>query len=536
MFMEGRKKRDAPTGKYARGHHFLTMKKIFFYFALLILIYLATFWVNLPDFDLWARLAVGSIFFQTGSVLKQDIFSYLPTKNLWIDHEWGSGVVFYGFAKLMGDWGIFAVKALALLIIFLCIVKIIELRTKRPPGIFYMMFVCFALLPGIGGLVRCQIFTYLFFTTWLYFLERIKRNENKFIWIFPASMLFWTNLHGGFLAGVGLIVIYAVGELLNRRNSLKYFGILALILPVTLINPYGLDLWKFILNAAFMPRPYITEWDPVTWDGPYHLFQGMKIHILSGFFIFACLTVSIAIKKFRESTRPDWTKIFMIIVFLYMGIRHQRHTQFFTLAASALFYDDFVELWNPLQEWIDVRLKNISRRLWTAFKYGFGYLLLAAVAIFSLPALSHRIAVAPQVYPVGSFEFIRQNHLTGNLATTFVWGSYALWKLYPQCRVMIDGRYEEVYPQDIYLMAMQLSEHTINWREILIKYPPDILVLPKNRYTPADLAALSDWQIVYTDIVSVVLLPKDRVSALYSYPDSATLFNWKEDLSKKIVF
>jgi hypothetical protein len=101
---------------------------------------------------------------------------------------------------------------------------------------------------------------------------------------------------------------------------------------------------------------------------------------------------------------------------------------------------------------------------------------------------------------------------------------------------MIDGRYEEVYPQNIYLMAMQLSEHTVNWRDILIKYPADILVLPKDRYAPADMTALSDWQIVYTDFASVVLLPKARVSERYIYPTIMSLFNFKEDLSKTIVF
>ncbi len=504
--------------------------------ALLILICLATFWVNLPDFDLWARLAVGSIFFQTGSVLKKDIFSYLPTKDLWVDHEWGSGVVFYGFAKFMGEGGIFAVKALALLITFLFIAKIIEIRTARLPGVFYMMFVFFALLPGIGGLLRCQIFTYLFFTVWLYLLERLKRNQDKLIWAFPISMLFWANLHGGFLAGIGLIAIYAVGELLNRQNFLKYFGILALVLPVTLINPYGLDLWKFIINAVFLPRPYITEWDAVSLEGPYHFFHGMKIHILTGFFIFACLTVMVGIKRFRERTKPDWTRILLVVILLYAGIRHQRHTQFFTLAASALFHEDFVGFWNPLQERIHACLKIKSRRLWNALQQNFGYFLLVMLVIFSLPTLSHWIAVDPHIYPVGSFEFIRINQLSGNLATTYNWGSYAFWKLYPQCRVMIDGRYEEVYPQDIYLMAMQLSEHTVNWREVLIKYPADILVLPKGLYTPADLTTLSDWQIVYTDFVSVLLLPKARVSGLYFYPNMMSLFNLKEDLSKSIVF
>jgi len=101
-------------------------------------------------------------FFQTGTVLKKDIFSYLPTKDLWVDHEWGSGVVFYLFAKLFGEWGIFLIKALIIFSIFLLIAKIIQLQINRYPGIFFFLFLCFSLLPGIGGLVRCQMFTYLF--------------------------------------------------------------------------------------------------------------------------------------------------------------------------------------------------------------------------------------------------------------------------------------------------------------------------------------------------------------------------------------
>lgn len=500
------------------------------------MVYLITFWVNLPDFDLWARLAVGSIFFQTGSVLTKDIFSYLPTKDLWVDHEWGSGVIFYGFSKIMGNEGIFAVKALALLVIFLFIVKTIERKTSRPPGIFYMMFLGFALLPGIGGLVRCQIFTYLFFTAWLYLLERLKDNENKFIWLFPVSMLLWANLHGGFLAGIGLVSLYAIGESLNRKNPLKYFGILILIVPATLINPYGLELWRFITHAVFLPRPYITEWEPISLSGPYHDFLGMKIHILVGFFVFAFLTVMVGLNKFRERTTPDWTKILLVMTLLYIGIRNQRHTQFFTLAVSALFYDDFVKLWNPLSAGIHLRLKTKYDQFWAALQQNWGYLLLAVIVMSSVPTLPHRVVVDPRVYPVGSFEFIRQNRLFGNLATTYNWGSYAFWKLYPQCKVMIDGRYEEVYPQDVYLMAMQLSEHTVHWQEILTKYPTDILVLPKHRYTPADLAVLTDWQIVYTDMVSAVLLPKARVSEFYFYPDPTSLFDFKEDFAKKIFF
>jgi len=107
-------------------------------------------------------------------------------------------------------------------------------------------------------------------------------------------------MHGGFVAGIGLIVIYAVGEFLNRKPTLPYLGILALILPMTLINPYGYRLWTFMMDAAFMPRPYIGEWGPVSWSGPFHVVEGLKIHILAGFFIFVLLTLLVGLKLSKE--------------------------------------------------------------------------------------------------------------------------------------------------------------------------------------------------------------------------------------------
>ncbi|KIE17718.1 hypothetical protein DS62_01150, partial [Smithella sp. SC_K08D17] len=139
------------------------MKRPLFYLALATIVYILTFIMNLPDYDLWARLAVGSIFFQTGYVLKHDIFSYLPTKSLWIDHEWGSSVVFYFLARYLGDGGLFALKAVILLAIFILIIKIIKLQTNNSAGILYLTFIGFSLLPGFANLIRCQMFTYLFF-------------------------------------------------------------------------------------------------------------------------------------------------------------------------------------------------------------------------------------------------------------------------------------------------------------------------------------------------------------------------------------
>ena len=511
------------------------MKKGIFYISITVIVYILTFNIHLPDYDLWARLAVGSIFFQTGNILKHDIFSYLPTKDLWIDHEWGSSVVFYFFAKSFGEWGLFALKGIIIFSIFILIIKIIKLQTnKNTAGVFFFILLGFALLPGIANLIRCQMFTYLFFTLWIYLLEKIKRGDKKLIWLFPITMLLWVNMHGGFLAGIGLVIIYALGELLNRKSSLKYFGILALIIPVTLINPYGFELWNYIIKASFMPRSYIPEWHSISLTGPFHMIKGIKIHIHAVFMIFAFLTIIVGVKSVRERKIPDWTMIILVTLLLYLSVKHQRHTEFFVLAVPGLFYHRYVNLFDPLQRFIKNNLPDKINKIWNTIRYSVGYVLLAIIFFYYIPQLSNRIIVNPQVYPVGSFEFIKQNRISGNLATTYSWGSYAFWKLYPQCKVLLDGRYEEVYPDDVHDVAMQFSEHEGDWQAILRKYQADILILSKEKYSPSDVLNLTDWKLVYQDMSSVLLLPKDKIKPFYIYPDYKNPIYWKEDLSNNI--
>lgn len=511
------------------------MKKYLFYIFLIIITLILTFSVNNPDYDFWHRLAVGSLFFQTGTIFKHDIFSYLPTKDLWIDHEWGSGVVFYFLVNHFGDLGIFILKAAIIFAIFILIIKIIKLQTnENPVGVFYFLLLGFSLLPGIANLLRCQFFTYLFFTLWLYALERMKRGENKIIWIFPATMLFWVNLHGGFLAGIGLIIIYVVGEFLNRKNYLKYFGTLALTIPVTLINPYGFKLWNFIIEASFMHRPDIQEWHAINLSGPFHTIGAVKIHLLTGFMIFAILTVMTGIKLLRQKEKFDWTRIILVTLLLYFGIRHQRHTEFLVLTVPGLFYHHYIHLLDPIHIFIKNNLTDTKYKIWTAVKYGFGYILLLVILISSLPQLSASITVNPGVYPVGSLAFVKLNNISGNLATTYNWGSYALWKLYPQCKVLIDGRYEQVYSNAVYNMAIQFSEKKGDWQAILRNYRADVLVLSKANYSQEDILRFKDWSLVYDDTVSAVLLPRNKIKSFYIYPDYTNPVYLREDYAKKI--
>ena len=66
--------------------------------------------INIADGDLWAKMALGAMLLQKGVLLTQDIFAFTPVLPEYVDHEWGSGVVFFAVLNLFGSIGLMALK------------------------------------------------------------------------------------------------------------------------------------------------------------------------------------------------------------------------------------------------------------------------------------------------------------------------------------------------------------------------------------------------------------------------------------------
>jgi hypothetical protein len=100
---------------------------------------------------------------------------------------------------------------------------------------------------------------------------------------------------------------------------------------------------------------------------------------------------------------------------------------------------------------------------------------------------------------------------------------------------MIDGRYEEVFPKDVFDVAIRFSERQGNWWEALSRFHTDLVVLPKTSYTQADLSLFPGWKAVYQDFVSVVLLPTDIRSESIVRPNYKNPAYSTEDLAKPMA-
>jgi hypothetical protein len=469
---------------------------------------------TLADVDLWGYLAFGRLFWQTGRFPYQDVFAYVPTLNPWIYHEWLTGVLFYPIYESLGGPGLQLVKYALGLGAAGLIYLTARRRGSGPLVAGLGIWVIQSFLTMGYSPVRAQVFTYGFFALYLYLLERARQTgDRRGLWLLPPVMLFWCNLHGGFLAGLGLIGFYILGEALGRRPWRPYAVILVPTILVTLINPYGLDYWKYVLRAVMMPRPEITEWASLLAGYRRGLIGFRELFYFLAIIVFAGCLAGWA--RWRDSTA-----LLALGVTLYLGVSHQRHVVFFLLLAGAYLPLLLSQYFTSLKSRPGVAAA-LSRVGWRLPCLGAVALALAVGLNFSreapwtikVPPLPGTRITPCIYYPVGAVDYIRRHHLSGKLLLEFNWGEYALWSLYPDCRVALDGRYETVYPDKVCKEYWQFINGRPGWQGFLEHYPPDLVLVDSRAPIYSLLLGEGAWRQVYADS-GCALLVKAQGGAL----------------------
>ena len=190
----------------------INKRKVLLYLTLgLFCLFLACLSTNY-DYDLFARLIVGERFIEHGILPFKDFLSYTPT-HPWYDHEWGSGVVFYILIKYFGAFGLLLFQAVMMFFTAVFVIKTQKLQKHAFPVSLIFMSVFLVLFLRLNPeLVRCQLFSFLFFSIFLYILEGTRKEHFKgklknIIWILPLLVIFWNNVHGGVVSGIGLIAM-----------------------------------------------------------------------------------------------------------------------------------------------------------------------------------------------------------------------------------------------------------------------------------------------------------------------------------------
>lgn len=485
------------------------MRKFLFFITCFLFIFALAVIHNTIDMDFWARIVQGNAFWQLGSILKFDPFSYTKT-HLWLDHEWGSSVIFSFILKYFGYKGIILFRSFLVFGIFFFIFKTIEIRyekTNELLNIIYFITAALAMPTLTTSCLRCHFFTFFLFTLSLFLLEYVRKKERyKLLIFFPFIMMFWVNVHGGCVSLLGLLFMYALGEYINKKAYKYYIYTLIACIAFMFINPYGIEYVKFIFMATTMKRPFVTEWISPFAHPVWTFFIEFKI-----LYIIYLLILIFTVKKFKE----DAVKYIVLIVCAYLSFKYVKNTPFFIITATIFLYPN---------------IKFNSKILY--------YIFAAVILSYSLFIIStKKIVPNLSMQPYKVVEFIKVNNMKGNILAPFDMGSYITYKLFPNNLIYMDGRYEEVYFNETKQLLDNFFNVTQNWDEILnIGLNHDYIITPRNAVVNDYLAKKEDYKYIYADEYNCLFVKKDKLKRRYILPDRTSEYYINNAFSTDILF
>ena len=439
------------------------------------------------DYDLYARLIVGEHFFNTGWISYLDFLSYAPT-HIWYDHEWGSSVVFYTFLKLFGNFGLILLQTLTIFFTVFFITKTQRLQKhSHPISLAFIAGFMILYAHQNPSIVRCHMFSFMFFAMFLYFLEKTRLKNSNILWLVPPLTIIWNNLHGGVVAGLGIIFIYMLGAIFSRKPWKKYFAVLTASTPLLIINPYGIEYLNFLFSANTMNRKFITEW--------WSVFSNRHVMYYYPMFITGMFTLLLTLLNTVNKKRINLTKLLVLLIVIYQGTTHVKLLSLVLIVVASLYYEEIITLFNKHNQRILNKLAHIL-------------ILITIICIpFTHPTEARTLTTK---YPVKEVEFLKLNEIKGNILTTFSLGSYTSYKLYPQNLIYMDGRYEEVYNNKDFDALINYELVNPNWNDILIYYPTQILMPEIKSLIYEHLKVQPEWEEVYKGDICAIFLYKNR--------------------------
>lgn len=401
-----------------------------------------------PDFG-W-QIRTGSFLLeklQNGNVWvwpfpKTDPFSYSMPSFPFVPHSWLSDILFAklyeGAGWLSGLERVAIVTSIAAATA-LSITLLPRFR-KQPLQATLILFLLStsSILSYIS--VRPQAFSWLFFSIFV-IIAYEERLWNKMSWILPILMVFWVNIHGGFIMGLGILLYRLLYATFSRTKAPK--GILLITLLAfasTFINPYTVNIWREVFSTYFDDklRSEISEWKPL-------LLRISEFHIptlaISLVFILRPLFSKTSSKKEAKKRSKKYLELTILYAILLVdAMNGSKMFPFWLIAATYSTHRAMQTFYNDLPN-------QLARKRYIMILNLLVILSISTLALH-IPRIwsSYQYFDEESYYPKKAVVFLKSELKNGNphvveeeIFTPFTWGGYMLQKI-PEKKVFIDGR------------------------------------------------------------------------------------------------
>lgn len=450
------------------------------------------------DSDTGWHIRNGETILNTGVAPAVDRFSYTRSGDPWFSWEWLSDAWIGGAHRIAGLSGVAVLAALAIALTAWGAAR----WALSLGGDFFFTAVATVLLLGttsIHWLARPHVFSWFLSLIFLAVTEHERRNPSRALYALPFIACLWANLHGSFLLGPGILLIYAIGEWLNGRRGqsggLRFVAACFVSLLATFINPYGWHLHEHVvtyLNNDYL-MDHISEFRSFSFHTPGALYIEL--------FLLVAVLGTVAMLK-QRAFAPALLSLGMLHLSLYSA-RHLPMAAVLLLPLCVAALTREAHNWprlRPLLEYSE-RVRAIDQKIW-----GIVPIMLVSVAMLTGVnglARAGNIGFDPAIFPVRAAGFLQKQDMGARLFAKDQWGGYLIYRFAGRMKVFLDGR-SDFYGEDLLETYAQVVEVKAGWDAVLKHYDVRFVLVPPENALASVLELSPHWKRVYADSVADV--------------------------------
>ncbi len=441
--------------------------------------------------DLGWHLAAGDLIRTRGEIPAHDPWSFTAGDTRWYNLSWLWDVV----TSLMFQYGHFGALILSTIAVGGLIaggLAAICLACDAPPlataiavtaaCILYPTFAAPDIFLAASPNVATLLFCVAFYGVCLH---------RRALWLAPASMVLWVNMHGGFVLGIFILGVFGAVALMRRNAAdFKTYFVLALAcMAATLVNPLGWHVYEGVLGTLghFVQR-YITEWQPYV----RMMTVPQCIPAIAYVLLFVALELTFRHDAPVEARLLSWC-------FLALGFRQQRYLSIFFLFATV-----------PVSLHLGTLFSRLARK-----PFDENHLTVAGLAVWCLLPFFYWRAVPaepgfPPIYPEAEATYLQEHFPHARLLNHWNYGGLLIFRLRGAIPIFVDGRAATAYPETLlrdYFALVSWEVDKAAWQSVLEKYRIDTVIWPSAHHQLARfLVGEAGWKEVYSgDIANIYI-------------------------------
>ena len=453
----------------------------------------------LMDGDTGWHIRTGEYILAHHAVPTQDLFSFSRPGAPWFAWEWLTDVL---FSVLFRIGALKAIVLFAGVLIGIYATVLLRYSIWRGANALVAAFTTFLAVGSstMHFLARPHLFTLVLVPVCLWLVETDRRKNTRLVWLLVPVTAIWTNLHGGFLIFLVLLLLLAAGSaieaLLGRPRwpaVRRYSALFVSCSAASFVNPYGTALHTHIVEylRADWIRNLVQEFQAPTFRSEGQLqFEGL---LLIG------LVLTGLLLRQRHVTEALW------LLFLgHSSLVSVRHAPLYAAVAAPLIASEISAWWTAHA--IGLKKSSILRilhQLGEDLTPSFRWISIWPIALVVVLIFLDEPVKWPRDFPTEAFpvKMVHENAgllQSGRLLTPDQWGDYIIYCFYPRQKVFVDGR-SDFYGETLGKQYLRLLQGEYDWQAIMRQHNFQVALLPVDWPLASMLKLDSSWRVVKDD-------------------------------------